>query len=457
MLVYSPGLALFSALSGPSVRGIILIKGHCYAVSGTTLYEVFTDGSSIARGQVGSDGNLVSMAASQIHMCVVSAGTLYVLTIGTNQFQKILNDNNGNPLGTIGQVDYSDGFFLILLANSQQINISAPEDPTNWIATQFIVVSEFPDNVIAFKVDHRQPFLLGPKASVAYYLSGGPNIYDPIPGGFIENGIIAPASLTKLDNTLFWIDQDDRGQGIVRRLNGYTPVRVSNFAVEFAMQSYAKISDAVGYSYQDQGHSFLVLYFPTPSKTWVYDVATGLWHERQFLNPNTGQTMAHRSQCHAFAFGRHLVGDWQTGNIFDMNISYLTDFGNSIQRIRRSPAVSKENEWLRHHSLEVDVETGLGPQPPLLDPAGNPRGPLLNLRFSDDGAKTWSNLQPRDCGQAGKFKTRVIWRRLGRSRQRVYELSASDAVPWRVVDAYLKATPDYEPTERIVKSYGKAT
>jgi len=60
-----------------------------------------------------------------------------------------------------------------------------------------------------------------------------------------------------------------------------------------------------------------------------------------------------------------------------------------------------------------------------------------------------------DCGKAGEFSKRAIWRRLGRARDRVYELSVSDPISWRVIDAYLKATPGFAPTERLVKNYGK--
>src|SRR5213079_1156677 len=77
------------------------------------------------------------------------------------------------------------------------------------------------------------------------------------------------------------------------------------------------------------------------------------------------------------------------------------------------------------------------------------RDTQISLRWSDDGANTWSNFHQTSAGGLGKYLTRVIWRRLGRSRHRVYEVSCSDSVPWRIVDAYLKATPGFEPTERM--------
>jgi hypothetical protein len=50
--------------------------------------------------------------------------------------------------------------------------------------------------------------------------------------------------------------------------------------LEYAIQSYGNITDAIGYTYQQDGHPFYVLIFPSAEATWVYDVSTQLWHER---------------------------------------------------------------------------------------------------------------------------------------------------------------------------------
>ena len=102
--------------------------------------------------------------------------------------------------------------------------------------------------------------------------------FDVIPGGFIEQGTSCIAPPVKLDNSIFWMGGDERGAGIGWRAEGYTPRRISTHAIELAWQGYATIADMVSYAYQDQGHSFWVLYFPTANATWVYDVASGMWH-----------------------------------------------------------------------------------------------------------------------------------------------------------------------------------
>lgn len=69
-------------------------------------------------------------------------------------------------------------------------------------------------------------------------------------------------------------------------------------------------------------------------------------------------------------------------------------------------------------------------------PVAVARGPVISLRWSDDNGHTWSNSYDRSFGEAGEYKTRVIWRRLGRARDRIFEISVSDPVPARIVDGY---------------------
>jgi hypothetical protein len=238
---------------------------------------------------------------------------------------------------------------------------------------------------------------------------------------------------------VLWIGQDDRGNGIAWRAQGYTPQRISNHAIESEWQKYKTISDAIGYGYQDNGHSFWVIYFPTSSKTWVYDVATGLWHERGFWK--NGEYVAHRSQAHVFAFGKHLVCDWDSGNIYEMSSEFLDDFGNEIRRPRRCPYISSEGRWLTFNRLEIEGGLGNGPIPPLLDGEGNERPPQIMIRWSDDGCKTWSNEHWLSFGKGGEYRARAILRRMGRcwgTRGRVYEIVVTDPVPWYFTDAYIE-------------------
>lgn len=436
------GLLLFSELVDVPVRGIITAVDRAFAVAGSRFYEILANGTKIQWGIVINDSQLVHMTAGTTQILISSAGFGYVFDFSTNTFTQI---PLGTLLGQISFVAYVDGYFIALLDNSNQFQISQLLNALVWNPADTAKVSVFVGNVLAMIGDHREIWFFGERQTQVYTNTGNALFpFEIIPGAFIEAGIFSPNSLVQLDNSLFWIGGDDRGACVAWRASGYTPTRVSNHAVEFAWQVYLQafgptgVSGAVAYSFQDQGHSFWQIYFPVPKKTWVFDVATGLWHERGTWMSATASFIAHHSWVHTFNFGKHLVGDWASGKVYDMAIAYYDDDGMEIRRVRRAPVVNTEQKYSFHSQIQVYLESGLGPIVPLLDGAGQPRGPMANLRWSDDGGKTWSNLQAVSAGKIGEYSTRVIWRRLGRSRGRIYEFSVTDPIPWRITDSYLE-------------------
>jgi hypothetical protein len=444
-----PGLSTFATGADRPVRGFIEINNRVFVVVGAIFYEMMSNGTLTARGNIINDGTLVSMAASPIQILIASGGAAYVFDAVANTLVQL---SPALFAASVSFVGFMDGFFIALLAGTNEFQLSTPEDATDWDLTVITAVSVFSDNVLAMLVDHRQLWLWGPHEFVVYFDSGAQFFpFEVIPGGFGETGILAPESPVQLDNSVLWLGGDIRGGAIAYKAAGYTPLRISNHAVEREWQTYTTTADVRCYSYQEAGHSFDVFYFPTAQKTWVFDVATGMWHERDHFDPTTARSTAHRSQCHIFAFEKHFVGDWNSGNIYQMSIDILTDNGGPIKRVRRAPHISQENEWTFFPMLTLDLEVGLGPQPPLLDGLGNPRDPQITLRMSRDGAKTFGSERIRNCGQAGKYKKRVIWRRLGKARDMVFELSMTDPIPWRLLEAYLPP-----PSERLGKKYTNA-
>jgi len=465
-----PGLELFCTLPDSPVRAEFAFNGRFFVVAGSTLFEVKSDGTFTNLGALADDGNPAQMAANVNEVLVVSGGSAYFLTLATNVLVK-LDTTSGNVIqGPVSQCGGADGYLIVLLADSQRIQISALEDASTWSTLgvpNLDQVNEFPDLVLGMLVDHRQLWLFGEKATLPYYDSGSANIFDPVPGGYQEQGIIAPWSPAKMDNSVFWLGGSDRGNGIAWKAQGYQPTRISNNAVEAAWASYSTMADAVGFAYEDQGHTFWCLRFPTANKTWVFDAATGMWHERSSWNPKQGKEQAFLAGYHTFIFAKHLVGDWSSGNIYQMAIpsinpatgewQFVTDNGAQVNRVRRAPHITTEKQWAFHSQLQVNIEAGVGPQPPLKDGNGNPRAPQLMLRWSDDGGHRWSDMLACGFGQAGETNARAIWRRLGKSRDRIYEVSCSDPVPARIVDAYLEANPGFAPQDSLYAQIRKVT
>lgn len=487
-----PGENLFATVAGggPGRQGLE-INGRSFAIIGTNFVEILQNATVNIIGQVANDLLQASMVASPQQVLIAAGGNLYVYQLQTQPNTNGTVTVPGNPppanliaglffqvpntvftlqsggLPQVSQVEFIDSLFLVLFRNSQQINISSPLDATSWPPLQFIVVSVFSDNVLDIIENQRRLIVLGRKRVTQYYNSTSPSIFDVDPSATGETGIISPFASCRADNTVFYLDQDERGAGIVRKLAGYTPQRISTHAIEFAIRKAARtttINDAEMYSYQEEGHTFIVLQLPTAGLTWVYDVATGYWHQRGYWNIGTATFSAHKSRSHFSAFGKHLVLDPGSGNIYQMELpqqqgglwTYVTDNGNTIRRVRRAPHVGLQFKRMFYSELEIDVETGLAPIPPLRDGSGNPRGAQLILRWSRDYSKSWGPEIPLDCGLSGELRKRVRKTKMGSSKTgMVFEISATDPIGWYLINGYLDAMPGYGPTERVVKQYGK--
>jgi hypothetical protein len=103
----------------------------------------------------------------------------------------------------------------------------------------------------------------------------------------------------------------------------------------------------------------------------------------------------------------------------------------------------------QYWSLQLTNQAGLG----ILNaiPQGIVgRGPQIELTWSNDGGKTFSDPRFLDCGQGGETIKRVIARRLGSARDRVYQIAMEDAADWKIIDGYLFTDPeDRQPTSRL--------
>ncbi len=447
----TPGKSLFCSLAGPSVRGEFFFQGMLFAVSGATFYQITASGTATILGTVQSDNNPISWAAGPNQIVFTSGGGLYVWNFTTSVFSQVPTSTLFLATGVI-QVLYLDGFYVALFTNSDAFQISNPDDATTWPLINVGEVSVYSDNVVGMIAAYRQIGFYGPKRSAFYYDAGTPLVpILPASGAFIEQGCAAPFSLCFMDNSIFWLGQDERGAGIMWRANGYTPQRVSTFATEYAWSKYSTIADAIAYTYQEEGHTFLVLYFPKANATWVYDAATQLWHRRGFWSG--GFYTADRSRCHAYAFGMHLVGDTQTGNIYQQSIAIGNDFGNPIVRTRISPTITTELDRMYHHRVQLDCEVGLGPD--MTDGAGHIEAQQVTMSFSTNCGKSWSNEQSRSLGKVGEYNKRVYWDRLGQSRQRTYKFKTTAAL--RIANAYTIATPGYQTAERIPSQVRKVS
>jgi hypothetical protein len=468
----APGLSLLTTVGTGPVRGLWSFEGFMYAVSGNTLYKINSAYVATALGTIAGTGQ-VSMSDNGTQLFVAANGPSYIYNSNTNVFQQITDPDFPGAV----TVSYLDGYFVFNEPNSQKIWVTSLLDGLSIDPLDFASAEGSPDGLIAVIVNNREAWLFGTNSIEVWYDAGTPDFpLARIQGASNEIGCAAAFSVAKLDNSIFWLGQDARGRGIVYRNNGYTGVRASNHSIEWQIQQYGDISNAIAYTYQQDGHSFYVLTFPTVQKTWVYDVVTQSWHER--AGWSNGNFIRYRPNCQTAYNNEVILGDYESGNLYTYDLDVYADNGQ-IQKWLRSWRVipSGQNNLRRtaQHSLQLDCETGVGLNlypayeaqdlatedgleliaeyvqkivstetnielttesnggfalianqpdypvpfvPPMIlsttaYPAAVGYDPEVMLRWSDDGGHTWSNEHWASMGRIGQYGRRVFWRRLG--------------------------------------------
>lgn len=431
-LLPAPGSLDFATLNDAPGRGIFSHKDRTFTVFGRTLYELAQNGTPTPLGTLALDSNPVTFDTNG------DAGDQLMITSGDNGYVFDLSTNVlSNPLASgstqCGQVD---GFLLSLNAATSTFRSSNSLDGLTWNGINIAQRTSASDPWVAMIVVRGEIYLFGNKTGEVWYNAGNPVFpFAERPEGFFQTGIAANFSLARLMGAATWLGRTENGNPAVYTMNGYNPVVISTPALEWAIQTYddlVGISDAIGWSYDRDGHKFYVLSFPKAAHTWVFDGTTQKWHERGFWDKDEAQFDIYRPVYHASCFGKNLVCDSNGSKVYQLSTTTFTDVGGSeLRRVRRTPHMSQGNTRLFFNSFELECDRGVGNAN---DPGSDP---LVMLRYSNDGGVTFGTTRTRQIGKRGAAKTRVRWDMCGAGRDRVWELAASDPVATRWFDAYV--------------------
>ena len=420
----TPGAKVFCTTQNMGVRGMHTMGNILFAVVGAAVYSVTELGAASHLGDITTSSGNVFMADNGIRTIIVD-GTANGYLVADRVFARITDED----FPAASSVTFQDGYFIVTETDTGNIWISGFYDGNSWDSLDFTAAEAAPDNAIRVISSARDLWIFGDKTAEIYYNSGAADFpFQRISGAIIEVGLSAPASAVKINGVIYWLTE--KGQ-VVRNI-GYQYHLISTPHIEYQIASYSTVSDAIAYTYAMEGHTFYVLTFPTAGKTWVFDVTTNSWHEwESYLSGGISSWGRHRSNC-GILFGRKsIVGDYENGNLYELDMSTYTDNGQQIRRVRAAQAIGKDRVNVVWHSLEVEFEAGVG-----LSGGVQGEDPQACLDWSDDGGHTWGNEHWVSMGKIGEYTRRAIWRRMGRSRNRILRLTITDPVKVVILGAY---------------------
>ena len=420
-----PGLLLKATVGSGPIRGMLVAMGYLYVVSGAGLYQLDQNYTATLLGSLPTSSGPVSITANTTQVAVFDG-------LGGYSWSGGIFASISLPFSSPGQVAYMDGLAVATQQGTFNLWQSNVNDLTTWGALNFTTEDGSADNVVAITEFHNQ-LVIFKQGYICFYINADLSgfVFQRLSGVYIEQGCIAPYSVAKIAESVLWLGQSITGGKTVYVMKGYTPERISTHAIEYAIAQYSRVDDAVGYCYSQEGHKFYVLNFPTGNATWVLDLTAtekmgiAAWHQRASFS--AGQFNQYQGQTQAYFNTLPLVGDYQSGNIYSLDMDTYTDNGNPRKWVRSWRAVAQaEYEPRKFSFLELQAETGNGET--------STSNPQIALRYSDD-AFSWSPEFLQPLGGQGNTGNQIRWNRLGMTRRglnsdRVFEISSTD--PFKV-------------------------
>lgn len=426
----TPGIKSFATPGNGPIRGMHVMDDLLYVVSGTELISVSSSATEVDLGDIDGSGR-VGMADNGTELVIVNGTQGW--TYDTSNGLVEITDTDFLNCST---VTFQDGYFIFERAGTGSFFISAINDGTSYATLDIATAASAPDDTIAVLSDHRELFLFGDDSIEVWINTGATFPFERMEGGSIERGCAAKYSPAKEDNSVFFLGDNLK----VYRISQYVPEEISTFAVADKISGYTTTNDASGYCYSQQGHTFYVLTFPTEKVTWVYDINTSLWHERESFD-SEGETLG-RWRVSAFptisvakpslVYGKVLVGDYLTNAVGELDPDTYDEYGVEMAAYVTSVPVHGDRRNIVVKRFEVDVESGVGLT------TGQGSNPKIMLMWSRDGGHQWSNEYWRDLGKIGGYLRRAFWNQLGSGRQWVFQLRISDPVKRTIIAAHVE-------------------
>jgi hypothetical protein len=409
--------------------------GTPYAVYGSSLFEINSDGSGTIRADIGGLSSFVSMADNGYYLMIADGVNLWAYGFALMNLQEVTPADFENPT----HVRYLKQRFVAInsdptiltgdtqVPNSNKIYFSevGPDGCLTWPSLNFFSSESSADSNSGLAIAGNALWVFGRQSYEVYGVQANPDApYSPIGGGASELGCSAPFSVSTIGGQVFWLGSSRAGKNQVFMSNGYSPQRISTHAIEYQLSLLGDTTDAVSFTYQQEGHVFYVLTLVGGNKTFVFDVTEGVWHNRTTRRALVNIRDRWAPMFSTFAYDKVLCGfnNQEGGNslVLELDLDGGTDWdGRPVVRVARGVHLWEDLRPVFYKDLKVDIEVGA-------KQTGQGSNPILMMRYSDDGGNTYNSERFGTTGKIGKYKWQCSYTFLGSARTRVFELTFSD-------------------------------
>lgn len=429
MWVHTPALRVFAPQSvATACRAMHLTGGgRVFQVAGTSLWEILASGTRTLRGTISSTTGAVGIASNEDQMVLVDGLAGYLFDFAANTLTAITDPEFPNGASTVCTVD---GYFHVEEPGSNYIRWSELRDGATWPTLNRASAEAFADIVSGVIAVAGEVWAFGTQSVQVFYNSGEVDQpWIPIKSAAVQIGTEARQSCAVARDSIYFLGSGPDGASRVFRTQGYSVQQISTPGIYGILSTASDLSGAVGRVHSFGGHTYYVLTVAAIEKTLVYDVDLGEWHERAWMDPNTGILSRWRGLHACFGFGKTLVGDSNSDAVYRLSDTDYKDEkpdGSGdwwILRERIFGHMGSEGKVVQYLDFEIHGRKGVGTV------TGQGVDPVVMLSYSNDGGMTYGSSRELDVGPLGQYDFRMRTLLCGQGRDRMWRLRMTDPIP----------------------------
>lgn len=392
-----PGDGLIATATGPGTdRGGINWNGVCYRVMGSNLVSISADNTITILGDVGDDGELVTLDYSFDLLAIASCGNLFYWNQATG-----LRQVTDPDLGTVLDVTWVDGYFMTTDGNS--LVVTELTDPFAVNPLKYGSSEVDPDPVVALLKLRNEVYALNRYTIEVFDNVGGELFpFQRIDGAQIEKGAVGThACCVYMESIAFLGSGFNEQPGIYMGANAQAK-KISTQEIDTLLLDYteAQLATVKLEARNDRSHQHL--YVHLPDRTLVFDatgseaLGTPIWFT---LTSSVVGFSQYRARNLVWCYDKWLVGDPLSSNVGFMDLRVSSHYGQTVRWEFGTTILYNEGRGAIIQNLELVGLTGS---------VAFGEDPTISTSYSIDG-QTWSQLKFIKCGTQGQRAKRLVW------------------------------------------------
>lgn len=461
----SPARKVFIARTETANVGVYTNIERIFVVIKNWFIEITAANTFVVWGQMSSMNTADTTVYMEVNygnqVMIGHSSASYIFNLVTNAVAEISDVDYPE---NITYLSYHSGYFFV--CSNGLVYYSALNNGLSWAEADTFTPASTAAPTLAL-VPWRDELHCFTTESIELYINDGTTPFAKQPRSTIPIGLVAVDTLSVYDAGIFFLGRNRKGQAIPYFYDGVycTPIAPmsTNWNINFQQeaiygtwdtlnavfwQDYNKIWDSsnivpftftgvyADLQYSRNGNIFWYLTIPNLLNTFVFDVTTKEWVDRQSLNPTLGGQDVYRGKWFVNYNGINLVSDVYTGTIMREDITTVTELASPVTRTIISQIIANEKMNLSFNEFELETSAGVGLKATPTTKA------TIALTISRDGGNTFGNTVTLNTGSVSQFTKRARCHNLGTARDWVFSLVLTDQADITIQEAIVHGTTE---------------